>query len=228
MEIQDNRKKAKESLRRFMGDGRAEKLLSEIDESMNKYVAAMKQVTTYVEILQNDINRQFDYNPIDHISYRLKSPQSIIQKMRKDKLNFDVNTMEKHITDIAGIRIVCSFEDDIFKIVEIIKNNSDYILFKEKDYVSNPKPSGYRSYHLIFYVSVHLLDGTQQVPVELQIRTMAMDFWASLEHEIKYKNNGIIPDYIKQELQNCSKISDELDVKMLEIKNMVNEKKTKK
>lgn len=186
-----------------------------------EYSAAIKEVETKLKILQEDFQIRYNYNPIEHISSRIKSPESLLNKMVKNKVALNVNEVKERIQDIAGVRVVCSFIPDIYKLVELIKNNTDFIVIKEKDYIKNPKDSGYRSYHLIIKTPIYLTNGITEVKVEIQIRTMAMDFWASLEHKIKYKYNGFIPDDVKKELLECSTYATNLDLKMLSLKNTV-------
>lgn len=178
------------------------------------YNAALKQVETKI----NNINEEFKilhkYNPIEHISSRIKSKESITNKLKKKGLKITSENLIKNINDIAGMRIICSFIPDIYKIVEMIENMQDITVLKKKDYVSTPKESGYSSYHLIVSVPVSLSVGTIDVKVEIQIRTMAMDFWASLEHKINYKYEKEIPKGIKKELKECAKMTQKLDKRM--------------
>ena len=127
----------------------------------------------------------------------------------------------ENIFDIAGVRVICSYQSDIFNLVEMIRNNKEIEIIREKDYINNPKPSGYRSYHMILKVPIYLTTGPEKVIVELQIRTMAMDFWASLEHKIKYKYDGIIPDSVRNELIECANTIADADLKMMHLSNKV-------
>lgn len=188
-----------------------------------EYSAAIKEVETKIEILKEDFQIRYNYNPIEHISSRIKSPESLLNKMVKNNISLNVNEVKDKIQDVAGVRIVCSFIPDIYKMVEMLRSNTDFIVLKEKDYIKNPKPSGYKSYHMIIKTPVYLTTGITEVIVEIQIRTMAMDFWASLEHKIKYKYNGFIPNKVKKELLDCSLSATDLDLKMLSLRNTVNE-----
>jgi putative GTP pyrophosphokinase len=143
--------------------------------------------------------------------------------MMRNNLDFDINTMQNRIFDIAGVRVICSFQQDIYDIVDMINKNEEIQVIKTKDYIANPKESGYRSYHMILKVPVYLTTGREEVPVELQIRTMAMDFWASLEHKIKYKYDGIIPEEIQKELVECSNTIAKADEEMMRINNRIKE-----
>lgn len=196
-----------------------EKLIKEIKKLSIKYSAAMKQIETYLKILEEDFTFRNEYNPIDHIVTRLKTPESILGKMQKDGKDKTIEEIEKHLFDIAGVRIVCPFEDDVERVVEILKESNHINIIKEKDFITNPKESGYRSYHLVVMAHVHLISGNEDVPVEIQIRTLAQDFWASLEHQITYKYKGEVPEYISKELKECSDVANLLDMKMMDISN---------
>lgn len=188
-----------------------------------EYSAAIKEVETKIDILREDFQIRHNYNPIEHITSRIKSPESLLNKMVKNKVPLDISVVKEKIQDVAGVRVVCAFIPDIYKLVEMLKNNTDFIVIKEKDYIKNPKESGYKGYHLIVKTPVYLTTGITEVVVEIQIRTMAMDFWASLEHKIKYKYNGYIPENVKEELLECSNFATNLDLKMLSLKNTVDE-----
>lgn len=196
-----------------------EKLVKQIKELSIKYSAAMKQIETYLKILEEDFTFRYDYNPIDHIITRLKTPESILGKMEKDGRNKTIEEIENHIFDIAGVRIVCPFEDDVERVIEVLKESNHIQIIKEKDYIQKPKESGYRSYHLVVLAHVHLISGNEEVPVEIQVRTLAQDFWASLEHQITYKYKGEVPEYISKELKECSDVANLLDMKMMDISN---------
>ena len=194
-------------------------IYAQLKELTIKYSAAMQQIETYLKILEEDFTYRYDYNPIDHVITRLKTPESILEKVARNSYNRNIEDIEKNIFDIAGIRIVCPFEDDVMRVVNIIKESHHVELIKEKDYISKPKKSGYRSYHLVIRAHIHLITGSVYVPVEIQVRTLAQDFWASLEHQITYKYNGAVPKRITDELHECSDVADLLDKKMLELSN---------
>ena len=181
---------------------------------MFTYEAALKEVSTKIDILKNEFIRLHHYNPIEHVTWRLKSPESIVRKLKNHGLEVNMTNMQADLSDIAGIRIVCSFTDDIYRIADRISQQEDIEVLTVKNYIANPKPSGYQSYHMIILVPVYLSDGPQRVKVEVQIRTIAMDFWASLEHKIQYKFEGSAPDHINEELRGCADIVNMLDTRM--------------
>ena len=190
------------------------------------YTAALKQMETKIDIINNEFKTLHKYNPIEHVSSRIKSKESINKKLKKKGLDPTYENLVKTINDVAGIRIICSFIPDIFKIVEMLENMPDLTILKKKDYVTTPKESGYSSYHLILSVPVSLSVGTIEVKVEVQIRTMAMDFWASLEHKINYKYNKQIPKGVKKELKECAKMTHKLDKRMSHLgRNLMEEEK---
>ncbi len=179
------------------------------------YDAALKQVYTKLEILNNEFKLAHQYNPIEHITSRIKTPQSIAKKLRHNQKELTVDNIIKYVNDVAGIRIICSFTSDIYRIADLISKQSDIKVLKVKDYIMCPKDNGYTSYHMIISIPVFLTDRTVETKVEIQIRTIAMDFWASLEHKIYYKFEGNAPEHIRKELKECSDIVAYLDQKML-------------
>lgn len=181
------------------------------------YNAALLEIGTKLEILNNEFKQAHQYNPIEHISSRIKSPQSIAKKMRHNGRELTVENVVKYINDIAGIRIICSFTNDIYRIADLIAKQSDITVLKVKDYIVKPKANGYTSYHMIVSVPIFLSDEVIDTKVEIQIRTIAMDFWASLEHKIYYKFEGNAPDHITRELKECADLVSFLDRKMLAI-----------
>lgn len=181
------------------------------------YSSALKQISTKLEILNDEFQHVHRYNPIEHIKSRIKTPESIVKKLKKHGYESTIQNMVEHVNDIAGIRVICSFTSDIYQIAEMIRNQSDIKVISVKDYFENPKPSGYKSYHMLVTVPVYLSDRIVDTKVEIQIRTVAMDFWASLEHKINYKFEGNAPAYIKNELIECSKMASELDRRMLSL-----------
>lgn len=181
------------------------------------YDAALKEINTKLEILNNEFKLAHQYNPIEHITSRLKTPQSIAKKLKRYGKELNVENIIEYINDVAGIRIICSFTSDIYRIADLISRLSDIKILTIKDYIANPKPNGYKSYHMIATVPVHLSNVTVDVKVEIQIRTIAMDFWASLEHKIYYKFEGNAPEHIRKELKECSELVSYLDQKMLSI-----------
>ena len=192
-----------------------DKRTNEFEKIMLIYKSALKVLRTKFDILNEEFNKFCEYNPIDHITERVKSPDSIIEKMQRKELELNYKNLIEQVNDIAGMRIICSFKDDVFKLVKIIENFHEVEILERKDYITNPKPSGYASYHLIVNVPVTFQDKTIYVKVEIQIRTLAMDFWASLEHKMKYKTDKEITKKNSKDLINCAKIVNKLDNKMM-------------
>ena len=187
------------------------------ETTMFIYEAALMQMKSRIEILNNELNHVYSYNPIEYVKYRLKTPESIIKKLRKNGYNISVEDMMEHISDIAGIRITCSFFSEVYFLADMIAGQDNLKVLSIKDYISRPKESGYMSYHMILSLPVALADAVVPTKVELQIRTMAMDFWASLEHKIYYKYEGNAPGYFGRELQECASIISKLDTKMMSL-----------
>ena len=179
------------------------------------YNAALRQVETKMEILNDEFQHVHQYNPIEHIKARIKTPESIVKKLKRGGYESTIDNMIKHINDIAGIRIICSFTSDIYRIADMIRKQRDIEVIAVKDYITFPKASGYKSYHMIVTLPVYLSDRNVDTKVEIQIRTVAMDFWASLEHKIHYKFEGEAPESIKSELVECAKMVSDLDARML-------------
>ena len=188
-------------------------------EMMMIYNCAIKEVRTKLEILNDELSTRQGQKPIEYISSRLKKPVSIAKKLKQKGLTVSVESMREHLTDIAGIRVVCPFIDDIYAVAEMLVKQDDITLITCKDYLEHPKPNGYRSLHLIVEVPVFFSDRKQPVKVEVQIRTIAMDFWASLEHQLSYKQNIPHADEIYRELRECSDVIAQTDMKMQIIKN---------
>ena len=181
------------------------------------YDSALKEINTKIEILNNEFVHIYNYNPIEHIKSRLKTPDSIVKKLKRYGFEVTIDNMVEKLSDIAGIRIICSFTSDIYQIAEMITKQSDVTVLYVKDYIKNPKPNGYKSYHMVVTIPIYLTDGPVDTKVEIQIRTIAMDFWASLEHKIYYKFEGNAPEYISRELRECAVITSKLDAKMLSL-----------
>ncbi len=185
------------------------------NEVILTYSSALKQVNTKLEILNDEFQLVHQYNPIEHIKSRLKTAESIVKKLKKYGRESSIENMVTYVNDIAGIRIICSFTDDIYQIAEMIAKQSDIKVIEVKDYIMNPKPSGYMSYHMLVSIPVYLSDKIVETKVEIQIRTVAMDFWASLEHKINYKFEGNVPEDIRTELVACAQMVSILDNRML-------------
>ena len=181
------------------------------------YNSALKEIGTKLEILNDEFQHVHRYNPIEHIKSRIKTSESIVKKLKKNGYESTIENMVKYVNDIAGIRVICSFTSDIYRIAEMISNQSDIKVISIKDYIKNPKASGYKSYHMLVSVPIFLSDRNVNAKVEIQIRTVAMDFWASLEHKIHYKFEGNAPEHIKTELVECARMVSDLDARMLSL-----------
>jgi len=185
------------------------------------YNSALKQISTKLEILNDEFQHVHRYNPIEHIKSRIKTAESIVKKLKRHGYESTIENMVKYVNDIAGIRVICSFTSDIYEIADMISNQKDIKVISVKDYIVKPKESGYKSYHMLVTVPVYLSDRIVDTKVEIQIRTVAMDFWASLEHKLHYKFEGNAPEHIKDELVECAKIVSELDDRMLSLNEQV-------
>ena len=190
------------------------------DTLMAYYQCAIMEIETKFRVLDVEFSLQYDRNPVESIKSRIKSHESLIRKMRSRNIPLNLQAMEENITDIAGIRVICSFPEDIYTLAECLLRQDDITLIERKDYIQNPKESGYRSLHLIVEVPIFLQNQTRKMKVEVQLRTIAMDFWASLEHKLRYKKN--IPDdmahELAEELRMCAEQSASLDQRMEDIK----------
>ena len=182
------------------------------------YKSALNQLITQMNIIKDEFKLIYNYDLIDHIDTRIKEPKSIVKKMEKKKYDKTYLNLIEKINDIAGIRIVCTLKDDIFFIRDLVKQMPDIHVLKEKDYVTNPKESGYSSYHMIVEVPVKLTQKTIYVKCEIQIRTLAMDFWASFEHKVKYKTKNDVNPKMSKELVSCAKMINKFDTKMINYK----------
>lgn len=194
-----------------------------LNQLMSYYRCAIMEVETKFKVLNEQFSLQYDRNPIETIKSRLKSPEGIVKKLKRKNLSFSIRTIEKNINDIAGIRVICSFPEDIYLLAECLLQQDDITLVEIKDYIKNPKESGYRSLHLIIEVPIFLENEKRNMKVEVQLRTIAMDFWASLEHKLRYKKD--IPkeeaDILAKELVECAEISADLDSRMEQIRNRI-------
>ena len=182
------------------------------------YKSALKQLELQMNIIKDEFKLIYNYDLIDHIDTRIKEPKSIVKKMEKKKYDKTYLNLIEKINDIAGIRIVCTLKDDIFFIRDLVKQIPDIHVLKEKDYVTNPKESGYSSYHMIVEVPVKLTQKTIYVKCEIQIRTLAMDFWASFEHKVKYKTKNDVNPKMSKELVSCAKMRNKFDTKKIKYK----------
>ena len=187
------------------------------------YNAALQEVSTKLNILNEEFQHIHRYNPIEHIGTRIKSPESIVKKLKKNGHESSIENMILYVNDIAGVRLICSFTSDIYKLAKMIASQNDLKVLEIKDYIKNPKQSGYKSYHMIVTVPIFLSDHIVETKVEIQIRTIAMDFWASLEHKIYYKFEGNAPAYISKQLRECAKMVSSLDERMLQLNDAIQE-----
>jgi len=194
----------------------------DITKMLLGYKFALEEMNTKISILFEEYRLVHEYNPIEHVSTRIKSPKSILRKMQHKGLEWSISEIEDKIRDIAGVRIVCSFEEDIYRVAEMLINQNDINVIEVKDYIKKPKENGYRSLHLIVKIPIFLTDCVRDVFVEIQIRTIAMDFWASLEHKIYYKYNKAVPTAIKRSLKEAADQVTALDHKMSSLNKEVN------
>ena len=191
-------------------------------EMMQLYSAAVREVRTKVEILDEEFRTRYAHNPIHHIDSRLKSPQSMMKKLARKGLPQTLEAAEANLNDIAGVRIICNYLEDIYRIADLLQRKRDVEFVHRRDYIENPKESGYRSLHLVIRIPVFLSSHTELVPVEVQIRTIAMDFWASLEHQLRYKSNHETTQQLRRRLQHCAEASAALDREMQDIYREIN------
>ena len=192
---------------------------------MMQYECAMLEVKTKLDVLNTELSVQNSRNPIESIKCRIKEPDSIMNKMKRLEVPFTVKNIEKNLNDIAGLRVICSFPDDIYTLVDYLVKQDDIRLIQKKDYIKNPKPNGYRSLHLILEVPIFLTKEKKMMRVEVQFRTIAMDFWASLEHKLKYKKDIENAEVISQDLYFCAELISQLDGRMQQIRRRLEEKK---
>lgn len=178
------------------------------------YNSALKAINTKIEIMNNEFIHLNNYTPIEHIKSRLKTPDSIVKKLKRNGHEVTIPNMMEYLNDVAGIRIICSFNSDIYRIADMIASQADVTVLNVKDYIKNPKANGYKSYHMVVTIPIYLSGGPVETKVEIQIRTVGMDFWASLEHKIYYKFEGHAPAHLEEELKACADVVDVLDEKM--------------
>lgn len=184
---------------------------------MYLYSKALKIMENKIDIIRYDYEYLKEHDSINHVMSRIKSPESILKKMQKDNLDITYKNMIANINDIAGIRIICPLKSNIYTVINYIKEFNDIEIIKEKDYIKHPKKSGYTSYHMIVKIPVYINEEISNVKLEIQIRSLAMDFWASLEHKIKYKPNGELNENVSKELVKCAKTINRLDDKMVRL-----------
>ncbi|MBQ2718377.1 MAG: GTP pyrophosphokinase family protein [Clostridia bacterium] len=222
MKIEDLKKR--KALEKFFNtevfkDGK--KTLRKYMELMTYYRCAIMEVETKLNVLNEEFSLEHDRNPINSIKSRLKSFESIKEKMDRKNIDHNVESIEKEIMDVAGIRVCCSFIEDVYLISDALLKQDDIKLIEKKDYIKNPKPNGYRSLHLIISVPIFLASEKREMKVEIQLRTIAMDFWASLEHQLRYKKNKRFTEEMQRELLKCADDSAELDLRMSKLRLLV-------
>lgn len=187
-----------------------------------EYEMGLLELQSDIEIIDLEWQARYGYSPFEHIKTRIKSPMSLKEKIEKKGVDFTPEAIRENIFDIIGVRIVTSFEDDVYQIYELLKNRNDLRIKRVKDYIKNPKPSGYKSLHLIVETELVLSEGVKWIPAEIQIRTLAMDFFASTEHKLQYKyNTKALSDDIRNELKEIANVSSALDQKMTEVRNTI-------
>lgn len=218
-----NEEKTKELMQELLPDDPQEtmKVLEDFDILMMRYDSAIREVRTKLEILNDELSLLSEQSPISSISSRRKKPFSILEKLKRQGDMISLQSIQENLNDVAGIRVICSFVDDIYKVAKMLVQQDDIKLIRVKDYIQNPKPNGYRSYHMIVEVPVFFSNEKRPMRVEVQIRTVAMDFWASLEHQMKYKQDIDNADEIMTELKECADTIAETDMRMLKIREKI-------
>lgn len=203
----------------------ASDVLKDFNHLMMQYECAMLEIKTKLDVLNKELSLQDSRNPFESIKCRLKEPSSIVEKINRYGYEFSVENIEKYLNDIAGIRVICSFPDDIYKLVDYLLRQDDITLIEKKDYIENPKKNGYRSLHLILAVPIFLTNQKKYMRVEVQFRTIAMDFWASLEHKLRYKKDIKHAESISEDLFYCAELITQLDGRMQQIRQKIEEDK---
>lgn len=203
------------------GDGNTMEQVSRFMGLMTRYDCAIREVRTKFEVLNEELSYKAGRNPIESITSRVKKPVSIVGKLKRLGKPVMIEAISEYLNDVAGIRVVCSFIDDIYKVAEMLAGQDDITVLQIKDYIRKPKPNGYRSYHMIVEVPVFFSEGKQMMRVEIQLRTVAMDFWASLEHQMKYKKESADRPEIAAELKSCAETIAATDARMLGIRKRI-------
>ena len=201
----------------------AQKTSREFAKRMSYYKCAMLEVETRFHVLNEEYVLEHGRSPMNSIKSRLKTLPSLREKLERKHIPFDVDTLEQQINDIAGVRVICSFPEDVYTMANAFLAMDDIEVLQRKDYISNPKPNGYRSLHLIVAIPVHLAEGKRMTKVEIQLRTIAMDFWASLEHQLRYKQDNAFTEEMAAELYECAQLSAALDIRMDNLRKSVQE-----
>lgn len=221
--IEELRSEFKENINKFKnGDEAFDKLVGFV-ELDHLYSSALKEISTKLDILDDNFNHIYKHNPIHHMERRVKEMTSLVKKLQRKGLTVDAETAKTNILDIAGIRVVCNYLEDIYVIEKLLLKQEDVKLLKRKDYIEHPKENGYRSLHIVVSIPVFLADRVEATPVEIQIRTIGMDMWASLEHKIRYKNNTNTEDY-KDKLKECAVEISDVEAKMQTIHSDIQDK----
>ena len=221
--IEELRSEFKENIDKFKnGDEAFDKLVGFV-ELDHLYSSALKEISTKLDILDDNFNHIYKHNPIHHMERRVKEMTSLVKKLQRKGLTVDAETAKTNILDIAGIRVVCNYLEDIYVIEKLLLKQEDVKLLKRKDYIQHPKENGYRSLHIVVSIPVFLADRVEATPVEIQIRTIGMDMWASLEHKIRYKNNTNTEDY-KDKLKECAVEISDVEAKMQTIHSDIQDK----
>lgn len=197
--------------------------VQEFSKLMMMYNCAIKEVTTKFDVLNDDMSIRYIRNPIETVKSRIKKPQSIVKKLIKNQWPVTLDSISENLHDVAGVRVICSFVEDIYRVKEIFLKQDDITLIAEKDYIKNPKPNGYRSLHMIVEIPVFFADKKMPIRVEVQFRTIGMDFWASLEHQMKYKKEIKNEEEAIKRLKDCADIISQADIEMQKINDMINE-----
>lgn len=204
-------------LHRILEDEEIRHQLDGYLQMQHVYSAAIQEVKTKLQILDEEFQSRYDHNPIHHMESRLKSPRSVVEKLRRRNEEVSSDSARRNLTDIAGIRVVCCYIEDVYRIAELLLHQDDVTLIRKSDYIKNPKENGYRSLHLVIQIPVYLASRTERVPVEVQLRTEGMDFWASLEHQMRYKSSRPVSADLQRQLRECAEQLAEIDVKMQKI-----------
>lgn len=204
-------------LHRLLEDEEIRHQLDGYLQMQHVYSAAIQEVKTKLQILDEEFQSRYDHNPIHHMESRLKSPRSVVEKLRRRNEEVSSDSARRNLTDIAGIRVVCCYIEDVYRIAELLLHQDDVTLIRKSDYIKNPKENGYRSLHLVIQIPVYLASRTERVPVEVQLRTEGMDFWASLEHQMRYKSSRPVSADLQRQLRECAEQLAEIDVKMQKI-----------
>ena len=214
----------RKTIEEYMKDREQGAILSELPSFlylMMQYRCAIREMECKLDVLNDEFSLRHERNPFESIESRVKKPRSIIEKMRRKGFELTVENIEEKLTDVAGIRVICSFVEDIYYLADMLSAQDDLKVLEVKDYIKNPKPNGYRSLHLIIQIPIYLSDQKKYMRVEVQFRTIAMDFWASVDHKLKYKKNVANPEMIAEELRKCADVISSVDQRMQEIRNMI-------